>query len=159
MLFLIFELGNDRYALDVRQIAEVLPLVSFKQVPRAPQAMNGLFNYRGAPVPVIDLTQLTLGRPSARRLSTRLVLVHYPDHTGQTHLLGLVAERATQTARHEASDFVASGVTNTGAPYLGPVVTDARGLLQWIDVRTLLPPSFRDMLFKEPMDDQWGLRP
>jgi chemotaxis-related protein WspB len=159
MLFLIFELGNDRYALDVRQIAEVLPLVSFKQVPRAPQAMNGLFNYRGAPVPVIDLSQLTLGRPSARRLSTRLVLVHYPDHTGQTHLLGLVAERATQTARHEASDFVASGVTNTGAPYLGPVVTDARGLLQWIDVRTLLPPSFRDMLFKEPMDDQWGLRP
>jgi chemotaxis-related protein WspB len=159
MLFLIFELGNDRYALDVRQIAEVLPLVSFKQVPRAPQAMNGLFNYRGAPVPVIDLSQLTLGRPSARRLSTRLVLVHYPDHTGQTHLLGLVAERATQTARHDASDFVASGVTNTGAPYLGPVVSDARGLLQWIDVRTLLPPSFRDMLFKEPMDDQWGLRP
>jgi chemotaxis-related protein WspB len=159
MLFLIFELGNDRYALDVRQIAEVLPLVSFKQVPRAPQAMNGLFNYRGAPVPVIDLSQLTLGRPAARRLSTRLVLVHYPDHTGQTHLLGLVAERATQTARHEASDFVASGVTNTGAPYLGPVVSDARGLLQWIDVRTLLPPSFRDMLFKEPMDDQWGLRP
>jgi chemotaxis-related protein WspB len=159
MLFLIFELGNDRYALDVRQIAEVLPLVSFKQVPRAPQAMNGLFNYRGAPVPVIDLSQLTLGRPAARRLSTRLVLVHYPDHTGQTHLLGLVAERATQTARHEASDFVASGVTNTGAPYLGPVVSDARGLLLWIDVRTLLPPSFRDMLFKEPMDDQWGLRP
>src|SRR6267143_6482169 len=110
MLFLIFELGKDRYALDVRQIAEVLPLVAIKKVPRAPQAMNGLFNYRGAPVPVIDLTQLTLGRPSARRLSTRLVLVHYPDHTGQTHLLGLVAERATQTARHEASDFVASGV-------------------------------------------------
>ena len=159
MLFLLFELGNDRYALDVRQIAEVLPLVGVKQIPRAPQAMNGLFNYRGAPVPVIDLTQLTLGRPSARRLSTRLVLVHYPDDTGQTHLLGLIAERATQTARHEASDFVASGVTNTGAPYLGPVVTDARGLLQWIDVRTLLPPSFRDMLFKEPMDDQWGLRP
>jgi chemotaxis-related protein WspB len=158
MLFLVFELGKDRYALDVRQIAEVLPLVAFKQVPRAPQAMNGLFNYRGAPVPVIDLSQLTLGRPSANRLSTRLVLVHYPDHTGQTHLLGLVAERATQTARHEASDFVASGVTNTGAPYLGPVVSDARGLLQWIDVRTLLPPSFRDMLFKEPMDDQWGLR-
>ena len=79
MLFLLFELGNDRYALDVRQIAEVLPLVAVKQIPRAPQAMTGLFNYRGAPVPVIDLSQLTLGRPSARRLSTRIVLVHYPD--------------------------------------------------------------------------------
>jgi hypothetical protein len=38
------------------------------------------------------------------------------------------------------------------------VVTDERGLLQWIDVRTLLPPSFRDLLFKETVDDQWGSR-
>jgi chemotaxis-related protein WspB len=159
MLFLLFELGKDRYALDVRQIAEVLPLVAVKQVPRAPQAMVGLLNYRGAPVPVIDLHQLTLCRPSARRLSTRIVLVHYPDPAGPTHLLGLIAERATQTARHKRSAFVASGITNAGAPYLGPVVTDAHGLLQWIDVRTLLPPSFRELLFKQPMDDQWGLSP
>jgi chemotaxis-related protein WspB len=54
---------------------------------------------------------------------------------------------------------VPSGITNAGAPYLGPVVTDARGLLQWIDVRTLLPPAFRDMLFKEPMDGGWGSPP
>jgi chemotaxis-related protein WspB len=159
MLFLLFELGNHRYALDVRQVAEVLPLVGVTQIPRAPEAMNGLFNYRGAPVPVIDLSQLTLGRPAARRLSTRIVLVHYPDETGQTHLLGLIAERATQTARYEPSDFVASGVTNAGTPYLGPVLTDARGLLQWIDVRTLLPPPFRDLLFNEPVGDRWGLPP
>ena len=157
MLFLLFELGNDRYALDVRQIAEILPLLGVKQIPRAPEAMTGLFNYRGAPVPLIDLSQLTLGRPSARRLSTRIVLVNYPDEAGHTHLLGLIAERATQTARHDPSDFVASGVTNAGTPYLGPVMTDARGLLQWIDVRTLLPPSVRDLLFTEPMDDRWGL--
>jgi chemotaxis-related protein WspB len=149
MLFLLFELGKDRYALDVRQIAEVLRLLAIKQVPRAPTAMKGLFNYRGTPVPVVDLNELTMGRPSARRLSTRLVLVHYPDPAGGTRLLGLIAEKATQTARHEASAFTASPITNAGASYLGPVVTDAQGLLQWIDVRTLLPPSFRDLLFKE----------
>ena len=157
MLFLIFELGEDRYALDVRQIAGVLPLAGVKLVPRAPQAMNGLLNFHGAPVPVVDLSQLTLGRPASRRLSTRIVLVHYPEQTGRTHLLGLVAEKATETARHEASDFVPSGITDSGAPYLGPVVSDARGLIQWIDVRTLLAPSFRDLLFKEPMDDRWRL--
>jgi len=159
MLFLLFELGSDRYALDVRQIAEVLPLLGVKQIPQAPEAMTGLFNFRGAPVPLIDLSQLTLGRPAARRLSTRIVLVNYPDETGRTHLLGLIAEKATQTTRHEPSDFVTSGVTSAGVPYLGPVVTDAHGLLQWIDVRTLLPPAFRDLLFKEPTDDRWESAP
>jgi len=157
MLFLLFELGTDRYALDALQIAEVLPLVAIKRIPRAPPAVSGVFNYRGAPVPVIDVSQLTLGRPAARRLSTRIVLVHYPGGDGATHLLGLIVEKATQTVRYAPADFVASGITTADAPYLGPVATDARGLLQWIDVQTLLPPAFRDTLFKQPMDDRWGL--
>ncbi len=94
MLFLVFELARDRYALDVSQVAEVLPLVAIKQIPQAPPAVAGILNYRGAPVPVIDVSQLTLGRPAERRLSTRIVLVHYPDADGQTRLLGLIAERA-----------------------------------------------------------------
>ena len=65
----------------------------------------------------------------------------------------LIAEKATQTVRHEEKEFVASGVTSDGASYLGPVTADARGLLQWIDVRALLPASVRDVLFKEPRAD------
>ncbi len=156
-LFLLFEMGTNRYALDVRQIAEVLPFVEVTKIPRAPDAISGLLSYRGALVPVIDLSQLTLGRPAVRRLSTRIVLVHYPDQCGGSHLLGLIAERATQAARHETSAFAASGVTHPGASYLGPVATDARGALQRIDVGALLPPSLRELLFKEPMDEQWGL--
>jgi chemotaxis-related protein WspB len=156
MLLLLFELGKDRYALDVRQIAEILPLVAIKRMPRAPLGVSGLFTYRGMAVPAIDLSELTLDRPSARRLSTRIVIVHYPDSTGRTHLLGLIVERATQTVRHEPSEFVATGIGNAGAPYLGPVVTDDRGVLQWIEVGTLLPPALREMLFNEPIDDQWA---
>jgi len=153
MLFLVFELARDRYVLDVSQVAEVLPLVDIRQMPQAPTAVAGILNYRGTPVPVIDVSQLTLGRPAERRLSTRIVLVHYPDGDGQPRLLGLIAERATQTVRRDEQDFVASGVTSAGASYLGPVVADARGLLQWLDVRTLLPPAVRDVLFKQPSAD------
>jgi chemotaxis-related protein WspB len=149
MLFLVFQLGQDRYALDVRRVTEVLPLVDIRQIPLAPPGVAGIFNYRGAPVPVIDLSQLTMGRPALSRMSTRIVLVHYPDNHGRPRLLGLIAERATGTVRRESADFVATGVTHGAAPYLGPVATDADGLLQWIDVETLLPASVRDVLFKE----------
>jgi chemotaxis-related protein WspB len=150
VLFLLFELGHERYALDVRQVAEVLPLLAIKPIPQAPAAVAGVMNFRGAPVPVIDMSQLTLGRPAERRLSTRIVLVHYPDAAGGTRLLGLIAERATQTLRREAADFVPSGVTSQEAPYLGSVAADAGGLLQRIDVTTLLPPAVRDVLFNPP---------
>jgi len=69
-------------------------------------------------IPAIDLSQLTLGRPAHARLNTRIVVVNYPDDSGHTHLLGLIAEKATETVRRESVDFLASGVNTDRAPYL-----------------------------------------
>ena len=149
MLFLLFQLGDDRYALNASQVAEVLPLVSLKQIPQTPPAVAGIFDFRGNPVPVIDLSQMALGRPAQHRLSTRIILVNYPDSHGEKHFLGLIAERVTETMRGEPSDFVASGVDNDAAPYLGPVATDSRGVIQWVEVGQLLTPALRDLLFKQ----------
>jgi len=150
MLFLLFQLGEDRYALDTGTIAEILPLVAITPIPHAPAGVAGIFNYRGAPVPAIDLSRLTLGRPAPARLNTRLVVVHYPDARGETHLLGLIAEKVTETVRRDHAEFVTSGVTLDGAAHLGPVATGAGGLLHWIQVERLLPPAVRDVLFTPP---------
>lgn len=148
MLFLLFHLGDDRYALPAAQVAEVLPMVGIKQFPQAPLGVAGSLNYRGTPVPVLDLSALTLGVPAERRLSTRILLVHYPDARGERHLLGLIAERATETVQRDPGDFTESGISNRQTPYLGPVASEPRGLLQWIEVDRLLPDSIRDMLFQ-----------
>ncbi len=152
MLFLLFQLGKDHYALEASQVVEVLPLVDTKQVPQAPASVAGIFNYRGMPVPVIDLSELTLNRPSERRLSTRIILVNYVDETGAKHLLGLIVEKATETLQREPAAFTSSGITNEGAAYLGPVTVHPRGLIQWIEIDKLLPASVRDMLFREPVE-------
>ena len=149
VLLLLFGLNTDRYAIDARQVVEVLPLLRITRVPQAPQGVAGMFNYRGAPVPVIDLAALTLGRPSHASLSTRLIVVRYDDEHGDTHLLGVIAEQATETMRRPCTDFVDSGVTLNEAPYLGPVTTDARGIIQLVEVSRLVPPPVRDVLFKQ----------
>lgn len=149
MLFLLFQLGSERYALDAGQIVAVLPRLGVKAIPHAPPAVAGLCQYRGVPVPVIDLSELALGRPSAKRLSTRIVLVQFPDPVDGPHLLGLLAERATETLRRDPEDFVAAGVCVGAASYLGPVTADARGLIQRIEVQRLLPAPLRALLFDE----------
>src|SRR5260370_36636373 len=109
MLFLLFQLGDDRYALEAGRVVEVLPLVELKQLPRAPKAVAGLFNYRGRPVPTVDLCELTLGRPARDRMSTRIFVVKYPDEKGREQLLGLIPEQATETLRKDSRDFVDAG--------------------------------------------------
>jgi chemotaxis-related protein WspB len=149
MLFLLFQIGNDRYALEARQAVEVLPFVALKKIPQAPRGVAGIFNYRGRPVPALDLTELTFGRPSRQRLSTRIILVQYEhsDRPGKPRLLGLIAEQATSMMRREERDFVDPGVRSNAAPYLGPVIMDDKGVIQLLRAQHLLAESVRDLLF------------
>jgi chemotaxis-related protein WspB len=149
MLYLIFHLGQDRYAIETTQVVEVLPLVQVKQIPQALAGVAGLFDYHGTPIPLIDLAELALGKPSRRWMSTRIILVNYPAASGQTHLLGLLAEQSTETLRRTEEDFTDAGVQMGDTAYLGPVTRDAVGIVQRVEIQNLLSESVNNQLFLE----------
>lgn len=136
MLHLIFRLDGDAYALEAARIVEILPLVETLRAPSASAGGAGAINYRGVIVPVLDLAVMTLGRPSQRRLSTRIVLARCAQ-SGE--LVGLIAENATQIQRIEPGEFRSSGRADQGASYLGPIALNPRGPIQRIELDHLLP--------------------
>lgn len=149
MLFVLFQAGHDRFALQAAHVVEIVPLLNLKKIHHAPRGVAGLFNYRGRPVPAVDLCELTTDQPAAERLSTRIIIVRYPDAAGTEHLLGLIAEQATELLRKEDADFTDPNVRIDSAPYLGPVIMDGQGSVQWVFEQRLLSDSVRDMLFAE----------
>lgn len=149
MLFLTFQLGHDRYALEANRVLEVLPLLSLKRLPQAPPGVAGIFNLRGRPVPALDLNQLTFGRAASERLATRIIVVQHTDAAGGKHPLGLIAEHVTQTMRQDAKDFVHPGVSLSAAPYLGPVLMDLQGPVQLLHTEFLISEPIRQLFFPE----------
>jgi chemotaxis-related protein WspB len=149
MLFLIFQLGKDRYAVEANRIIEVLPLLAIKPLPLAPKGVAGIFNLRGRPVPAIDLNELTSGEPARERITTRILLMHYSQPDGRNHPIGFIAECVNQTLRKHPNDFVNPGVNFTAASYLGPVVMDELGPIQWLHVQHLLSEPMRELLFSD----------
>ncbi|WP_405118665.1 chemotaxis protein CheW [Pseudomonas leptonychotis] len=148
-LYLLFNLDQDRYALNVHEVVEVLPLRRLKVFPQAPAWVAGGFEYRGASVPVIDLLMRACGRPAVALISTRLVLVHYRP---ANRVLGLVLEKATDTLRLQASAFRDSGLKPGDAQYLGALQDSPLGLIQCIEVAGLLPADVCALLFPAPGD-------
>jgi chemotaxis-related protein WspB len=162
MLFLLFDLDGDRYALDAATIVEVLALIPTKSIPGAPAWIAGMFERHGEPVPVIDVSQLALGRPARPLRSTRLVVVRYNtvdaaaartrnggDGGEPAHLLGLIVEHATQTRRIERERFADSGIATPHARWLGPVANDSAGLVQWVEVQQMLGDEEKALLFPQ----------
>ncbi|MGS1011048.1 chemotaxis protein CheW [Achromobacter anxifer] len=149
-LYLLFRIGGDRYALDARDIAEVLGLREFKQVPGAPAWVAGVMDRRGVAIPVIDMSALAGGGAAAAVTSTRLALVRYRAEPDQAeHLLGLILEQATETVHYDPAAFQSGGLDNPGARYLGAVLGDAGGMVQAVKVGDLLPAPVRALLFPE----------
>jgi chemotaxis-related protein WspB len=147
MLYLLLEVAAQQYAVEATRVVEVLPLVQVTVIPRAPTEVAGIFSYRGRPVPLIDLRRLTLRRPARPKFSTRIILVADRGDEGAERLIGIIAERVTETTRRAPGAFKDTGFENPATPYLGGVATTADGLVQRLDVHLLLPRATREMLF------------
>ena len=147
MLYLLFHLGEECYALEARQAVEVLPMVKIKEIPQSPPGVAGLINYHGNPMPVLDLSALATGKPAAKKLSTRIVVIAYERPDCGKQLLGLMAERATETIHLKDADFQPAGVQLAEAPYLGPVARHSRGLIQRVEILKLIPAGIQNLLF------------
>jgi purine-binding chemotaxis protein CheW len=61
---LIFRLAEERYAIALKELAEVLPFQGCTQVPGASPEFLGVINVRGELRPVIDLARVLSGSPS-----------------------------------------------------------------------------------------------
>ena len=90
-LYLTFRLGEEVFAIDVKQVREVLDLTSITKVPRAPEFMRGVINLRGSVVPVVDL-KMKFGLPKTEgTLDTRIVVMEI-ELDGEITILGAMAD-------------------------------------------------------------------
>lgn len=143
MLMVIFRIGTTRYALESQKITEIVPLVMLNPIPQAPEAVAGVFNYRGQVVPVIDLGQLLGHQPCATHSSTRIILVNAEkdaskDSDASSQVVGLIAEQVTETLRASTLKQVDSGVQLGTASYLGSMMMDDQGMIQLLCLEGLL---------------------
>ena len=147
MLLLVFQLGTNRFALDVQAIVEVVPYVKLEAIAQAPDYVTGLFDYRGELVPVIDLRRMVQAQPSNRHMTSRIMLVQYPLPSGDLRLLGLLAEQVTETLKVDEDAFTSAGIHIQDTPYLGDIARDELGMIHLLRSEQLLPRSVCEQLF------------
>jgi chemotaxis-related protein WspB len=126
MLGLLVRIGETRFALDAREVVEVVPRVPLHPPPPGQPALAGLLFYRGQVVPVVDIKQLLLGTPCPQQLSTRILLARCAGRTPP--LVGFIAEHVTEALRLELP-----GATAEAAP----VLASAGGVTHLFDLATI----------------------
>jgi chemotaxis-related protein WspB len=144
---LLFYVGKEIFACDSEPIVEIVPKVKLKKIPHSPDYFAGLLNLGGLPIPVIDFCQIIENRPSSNSMHTRIILFKDPKNDNPAPILGIIAEKVTESAERELSEFIESGLKNKNFPYMGGVQSERNQVTQFVSI---------DELIKSMQSMDWG---
>jgi purine-binding chemotaxis protein CheW len=95
-----FIIGEEEYAVPILSIQEIIKPFSWTRVPQVPKYVMGVFNLRGAVIPLIDL-RLKFGIPAKKHSDeTRFIVMKDGDDVA-----GFVIDRLTMAIRIKKTDI------------------------------------------------------
>ena len=94
--YLTFLIGNDKFAVPVAHVQEVIEVGQVTKLPHAPACMLGIINLRGQILPLID-TRQKLGLPSGEIThSSRILVLDVKDTANNQWLIGATVDIASE---------------------------------------------------------------
>lgn len=147
MLLILFKLQDDAYAIDSTKVIEVIPFLLTQKIPMTPKFITGMANYRGNPVPVIDLGLLLNEKPCRKQLSTRIILVSVSIGSRFKKIIGLLAENVTEAIK-TPKEWRPKPATGPDPFFLDSEITH-QPMVRWFDPEQMLPEDIPGLSFME----------
>jgi chemotaxis signal transduction protein len=121
---MVLEIGDERYGIELADVAEVLPPIQVTPVPGAPPFFSGVVNVHGEIRPVADLKRL-LGIEASGNLA-RVILLRK-----QGREMGLTVDRVEQIRSVASEELQSADGPNAGlsARYLRALTHDTLMLI------------------------------
>lgn len=77
--FVVFELANEFYGVNILEVKEIKKITEFTRIPQAPDYYQGVINLRGSVFPIINLHKRLNLPIRAYTEDTRVIMVKFDD--------------------------------------------------------------------------------
>lgn len=91
-----FGIGDERYALRIQDIYEIIKLQEITPIPHVRPYVKGVINLRGRIVPVISLRELFGMEEAAASKATRILIVNHLEDT-----VGIIVDNVNKVTTFE----------------------------------------------------------
>lgn len=92
--YVVFNLGAEEFGIDIMNVKEIIPYQESVNVPNTPDFIEGIINYRGNVIPIINLRKRFKLGDSKVTKDTRIIVINLGDKE-----IGFVVDEASQTIR------------------------------------------------------------
>ncbi len=134
--YVVFKLGKGEYGIDIMNVKEISPYEESISLPNTPNFIEGVINYRGNVIPIINLKKrLVLGDSEVTK-DTRIIVINLDNKE-----IGFIVDEASQTVRlnDEQIDEAPTFINGIDKKYItGVGKLDEKRLLILIDLKRIL---------------------
>jgi len=141
-----FELGGERYALDIQLAREIVEMIPITPIPRAPPYISGVINLRGEITNIMNLNTL-LGLPNQEVRDNQKIIVLVPEAAGGSNV-GIIVDDVSSVLQITESDIehMGEGFASEFSSFVKGIIKirsdDAekknKSLIIWIDMLKVL---------------------
>jgi purine-binding chemotaxis protein CheW len=141
-----FELGGERYALDIQLAREIVEMIPITPIPRAPPYISGVINLRGEITNIMNLNTL-LGLPNQEIRNNQKIIVLVPEAAGGSNV-GIIVDDVSSVLQITDSDIehMGEGFASEFSSFVKGIIKiksdDAekknKSLIIWIDMLKVL---------------------
>jgi purine-binding chemotaxis protein CheW len=141
-----FELGGERYALDIQLAREIVEMIPITPIPRAPPYISGVINLRGEITNIMNLNTL-LGLPNQQVRDNQKIIVLVPEAAGGSNV-GIIVDDVSSVLQITDTDIehMGEGFASEFSSFVKGIIKiksdDAekknKSLIIWIDMQKVL---------------------
>ena len=141
-----FELGGERYALDIQLAREIVEMIPITPIPRAPAYISGVINLRGEITNIMNLNTL-LGLPDQKIRDNQKIIVLVPEAAGGSNV-GIIVDDVSSVIQVAESDVdkIGEGFASEFSSFVKGIIKmkseeqgiSRKNLIIWIDMQKVI---------------------
>ncbi len=146
-----FEIGHEKYALDINLAREIVEMMPITPIPRSPQYLCGIMNLRGEITNIININTI-LGVPDVDTKAGKKIIVLSSDATGGENI-GIIVDDVQSVIQVQDNEVeqLGGGISSLSSAHIKGIIKTAesktiekkgekgtKNLIIWIDMLRLL---------------------
>jgi len=145
--YLMFNLGEQSYGIEILKIIEISRLAQIRTVPKAPAFVKGIINFRGNLIPVVDL-RVILNFDTFDYNEKNYIIIIELNIKSRNMRFGIVVDFVTEIIDVKAKDIeeAPSSVLTSGNNYISAMVKFEEKVRILLDTDKILTLNMQETL-------------
>lgn len=146
--FLTFRVGNELYAVNTQYVISIIEMKPLTRIPETPNYIEGVINFRGTALPVLNL-HVILGSPKKAITPETAIVINELTFENSSLQVGMIVDSLTGVFNYNTAEILpAPEISQQQRKWIEGLVQNNETFTQILNLKALIDEASRQWIEK-----------